>query len=324
MRYLIVACCVLISAQCVWPEAPAFQVNDDGVLIEGVDGKNPVIYDNDWWMDVFDSYYAWALNSRGEIDLRGNVVSRDMWDHPNYTYTLKQSQDEAEKAIRLARESGLKKVPDPTPGAGEALIRPESGKIEDTQAVSSEGSRLIVREARAASKKRPLLIMAGGPLTTVANALLEAPDIADRIIVFSLSTHNFGYNGKDSWSPYIVAKKTRMVEWGAGEFWDKDSVFRAEHFDGLPKNPLTNELKRFIRTDLGRANQLGDGAALVWMMNHACWRGAEERGAVYNGKAVEYRAEAGRDVLNIPKNKTDLKASREEYMRVMSDPATYR
>jgi hypothetical protein len=59
----------------------------------------------------------------------------------------------------------------------------------------------------------------------------------------------------------IVAKKTRSVDWGGGEFWDKDSVFRAEQFDPLPDNPLTADKKRFIRTDLGRANQLGDGIA---------------------------------------------------------------
>jgi hypothetical protein len=56
-----------------------------------------------------------------------------------------------------------------------------------------------------------------------------------------------------------VVKKTRSVNWRGGEFWDKDSVFRAKHFDPLPNNPLTADMKRFIRADLGDHTGLGSG-----------------------------------------------------------------
>jgi hypothetical protein len=55
------------------------------------------------------------------------------------------------------------------------------------------------------------------------------------LVVFNLTVAG-GYNGKDAWSPYIVAKKTRLVDWATGTFRDKNSVFTKKHFKALPKN----------------------------------------------------------------------------------------
>ncbi|MBN8417620.1 MAG: hypothetical protein J0L73_01745 [Verrucomicrobia bacterium] len=80
-------------------------------------------------------------------------------------------------------------------------------------------------EARKATPEKPLLLICGGPLTTAANALLLAPDIASRIIVFNILVTHYGYNGKDGWAAYIVAKQTRYVDWGGRGrgFWDRNS-----------------------------------------------------------------------------------------------------
>lgn len=203
---------------------PEHVVRDGAVHIRGVGPDNPVLYDNDWWFDVFDNNYLWAQASLGKVDLRGNVVSRDMWDWEK------------------------------------------------------------------------------GYLYPMSNCV------------------------KDGWSAYIVAKKTRYVDWGGGSFWDRDSVFSAEHFEVLPDNPFTLDMKRFIRSDLGRANQLGDGAALVWLNQPKCWTGVEIRAAGFRGKALELDAvapgEKG-DVLVIPKAATDLRVSREESFRVLSDPGLF-
>lgn len=322
-RFMLMLACLFLH-QATLAKAPEFSVDEQGVHIENVGPDNPMIYDNDWWMDVFDAYYIWAKASRGEADLRGNIVSRDMWDHPDYLYPMQRCIDEGQKALDLARESGLKTIPELTPGADRVLTVPESRRIEDTEAHPTEGSRLIIEEAQRASPEKPLLVFCGGPLTTVANALLEAPETGDSMIVFSLSTHAFAYNGKDGWSAYIVAKRTSLVEWAVGGFWDRYSVLRPEHMEALPDNPLTREMQRFIKTDLGAANQMGDGAAIVWVYDPSCWQGAETLQATYDGKAVRFEPGAEADVLTIPKSKTNLDAMRAEFLRVMKQEETYR
>lgn len=322
--------CFLWLAAAVLPATavvPAFRIVEGAVQLEGVGPDNPILYDNDWWFDVFDNNYLWARVSLGRADLRGNIVTRDMWDwEKGYLYKMEQCLDDARKAIALARASGLRGIPDPVRGADEVLVRPASGRIEDTVPRESPGARLIIEEARRASPHKPLLIIAGGPLTTVANALLLAPEIASNLVVFNLTVSSYGYNGKDGWSAYIVAKKTRYVDWGGGAFWDKDSVFTARDFERLPENPFTQDMKRLIRTDLGRANQLGDGAPLVWLWQPRCWTAAEVRRAEFRGRAVEFlQVEPGQagDLLVIPKSATDLAACREEFLRVLTDPRLF-
>lgn len=312
-----------IPASAVVPE---HSIEDGVVRMAGVGPDNPILYDNDWWFDVFDNNYLWAQASVGKADLRGNIVSRDMWDwQKGYLYEMQDCFADAEKALALARGSGLENIPDLTRGSDRVLMRPESGRIEDTRAHPSDGSRLIVSEAKKASPQKPLLVIAGGPLTTVANALLTNPEIGPNLVVFNLTVTG-GYNGKDGWSPYIVMKRTRYVDWGGGSFWDKDSVFQAKHFERLPDNPFTADMKRFIRTDLGRANQLGDGAPLVWLYANNCWKDASVRKAAFEGSAVRFLAvkngESG-DALVIPKSATDLDASREEFFRVLTHPELF-
>jgi len=315
---------LLLTTQAVVPE---HTVKNGAVHLTGVGPDNPIIYDNDWWFDVFDNNYLWAQASLGNADLRGNIVSRDMWDwEKGYLYPMQKCVDDAEKALKLARDSGLKNIPDATLGSDRVLTRPESGRIEDTVAQPTPGSQLIIVEARQATPEKPLLIVSGGPLTTVANALLLAPDIAPRIVVFNILVSHYGYNGKDGWAAYIVAKQTRYVDWGGRSFWDRNSVFTAKDFEVLPQNPFCDDMRRLIKSDLGQANQLGDGAPLVWLFNPGCWTGVESHRAEFKGKAVEFNpakpGEAG-DVLVIPKASTDLKTSREEFFRVLTQPGLF-
>ena len=321
------AACWLGAALPLFGVVPEHSVSGGGVRLEGVGPGNPIVYDNDWWFDVFDDNYLWAQASLGRADLRANIVTRDMWDwEKGYQYRMEQCVEDARKALRLARTCGLKNIPDLTPGSDRVLERPASGRIEETEAHPSEGSRLIAIEARKASPEKPLLVIAGGPLTTVANALLSDPEIAPNMVVFGLTVSSYGYNGKDGWSAYIVAKKARLVEWATGAFWDRNSVFQAKDFAGLPKNPFCDDMRRLIQSDLGQANQLGDGAPLVWLWRHECWTGARPRRAEWRGKApafVETKPGEPADVLDIPKAATDLKACREEFFRVLGDPAVY-
>ena len=320
---LLLAISLLPSAAVV----PDYSVDAQGVHLKGVGPDNPIIYDNDWWFDVFDNNYLWAQASLGNARLRGNIVTLDMWDwQKGYHYKMRQCVEDAEKALKLARSSGLRNIPDLTLGSERVLERPPNGRIEDTQAHPTAGSRLIVAEAKKASPEKPLLIVVGGAMTTVANALLTNPEIAPNIVVFGLTVSSYGYNGKDGWSSHIVAKKAPLVEWATRSFWDKDSVFKAEHFSVLPDNPFTEDMKKFIKTNLGRANQLGDGAPLVWLYNHHCWEGVKVRKAVWRGPATEFvEVESGEqgDVLDIPKAQTNLEECRKEFFRVLTHPSLF-
>ncbi len=317
---------VLVAALPTRAIVPEHTVSNGAVHLQGVGPNNPIIYDNDWWFDVFDNNYLWAQASLGHARLRGNIVSRDMWDwEKGYLYKMEDSVKDAEKALRLARDSGLKNIPDLTLGSDRVLSRPSSGRIEDTVLQPTAGSRLIVAEAKKASPEKPLLIMSGGPLTTVANALLANPEIAPNLVVFNLTVAG-GYNGNDSWATYVVAKRTRLVDWATGTFWDKNSVFTAKDFTRLPRNPFCDDMRRLIESDLGQANQLGDGAALVWLWRNDCWTGVKLRQAIWHGTGVsfdEVKSGASADVLDIPKTATNLKASREEFFRVVGDPKLF-
>jgi len=134
------------------------------------------------------------------------------------------------------------------------------------------------------------------------------------------------YNGKDAWSAYIVATETHLVDWATGTFWDRNSVFKKEHFEVLPRNEFCNDMRRLIASDLGQANQLDDGAALVWLWNNRCWTGAKKHKALWRGDPVafeETKDEETADVLDIPKSATDLKASREGFFRILTEPALF-
>ena len=76
--YLMVAVLHFLSPSLGQAEAPEHSVVEGGVQLRGVGPQNPIIYDNDWWFDVFDNNYLWAQTSLGNTDLRGNIVSRDM------------------------------------------------------------------------------------------------------------------------------------------------------------------------------------------------------------------------------------------------------
>jgi hypothetical protein len=130
---------------------PDYAVEKGAVKLANASPDNPILYDNDWWFDVFDNNYLWAQASLGHAKLRGNIVTRDMWDwQKGYLYQMEDCVKDAAKALELARSSGLKHLPDATPGSDRVLLRPASGRIEDTAPQPTDGSRLIVSEAQRA------------------------------------------------------------------------------------------------------------------------------------------------------------------------------
>ena len=64
--------------------------------------------------------------------------------------------------------------------------------------------------------------------------------------------------------------------------------------------------------------------AVFWMDGNGCWRNVIVRHAVYKGRATDFVAGTPGDVLDIPKARTDLKAMRKEFFRVLTDPGLYK
>lgn len=296
--WCVVALC--LSGQAA-AEMPVYRIENGSLQLENVSAECPIIYDNDWWKDVPDAAYLWMKTSQGHAKLRGNIVTRDMWDWQNgYQYKIEQGLAEAQALLRAAQESGLKGIPEPVLGANAVLMRPSSGKIEETQFETSVGSNLIVTEARKASRAKPLLLFVGGPCTTVATAYLAAPEIADRVVVFQVD--GGAYNGKDGWSWHIVQTRLRFANWARGYSWGSWSNWNPARFDSLPLNALGDTIRKYANSDLGKANQWGDGAWIFHLYEPRIFTKVEE----YDGTAI-----------TIPRDGTNVSAIENEFFKTM-------
>ena len=290
--------CSLLPVAAVPPD---YTIEEGAVRLRGVGPGNPIIYDNDFWTDVPDAAYLWAKATLGEAELVGNVITRCTfgWEK-KYAHSLEQSVEEAGKLFRLARESGLRNVPKPIVGSTRALRRPASGRLEDTEFERTAGSALMVAEARKATPDEPLLIFVGGSCTTVASAYLTDASIKDRVVVFQID--GGAYNGSDRWAWEIAMKHLPFANWARGYFWKEVSTWPVARFDELPKNPLCDWLRKHARSDLGAANQWGDGP---WIIHLFAPRSLT--------KAVPWDSHA----ITIPREGTNSKAMEDEFFQTM-------
>jgi len=286
---------------------PEHTIEDGGVRLRGVAPDNPIIYDNDFWTDVPDAAYLWAKASLGEARLVANVITRCTYGwEKKYAHTLEQSVAEAKKLLQLAKESGLRNIPEPVVGSTVALRKPSSGRVEDTEFERTAGSARIIAEAQKAPPEKPLLIYVGGSCTTVASAYLAEPSIKDRVIVFQID--GGGYNGSDQWAWEIAMKRLPFANWARGYFWKEVSTWPVARFDTLPANPLCDWLREHARSGLGKSNQWGDGPWIFHLFAPRCLT-----------KAVAWDSHA----ITIPPEGTNAKAMEEEFFRTMLSPALF-
>ena len=205
------------------------------------DRTNPVVLHNDDAIDTYTDEYLLALSSAGEIDLRAMITGSPVAPHnPGVTLEYMLNVVQQRSAITaLASASGFARVPRPVVGALTHLVRPESGVIEETAPLGSNGSRAIVAHALAAIPSRPLVVVAGGPLTDVADAYLLNHAVADRLVVAWLGGTRWDmwdYNGvADAWASYIVLERLRLVQFPANEH--APHVPKAK-LPALPPTPL--------------------------------------------------------------------------------------
>jgi hypothetical protein len=158
-------------------------------------------------------------------------------------------------------------------GSRRSLAPAASGRIDDIVPLKSEGSDLIVAAARRATPEMPLVVLAGGPLTTVANAYLTDPTIAPRMVV--MAVFPFTLNGYDSLATYLVAKRCRLIVWGGDYVWK--SALDTAWIHALPGGSRLHERMRSTLLSGARAgwNRLGDIAPLAYLSDRRAWTGAE-------------------------------------------------
>ncbi|MDB6135084.1 MAG: hypothetical protein JWM59_3327 [Verrucomicrobiales bacterium] len=285
---------------------PEHTIQNGVVSLVGVGPDNPILYDNDFWTDVPDAAYLWMKVSLGEAKLVGNIITRCTfgWEE-KYAHELRQQTDEAAKLLRLARESGLKNIPEPVVGSTVAIRRPPGDKESDTAFERTEGSALIIAEAKKATPEKPLLVFVGGSCTTIASAFLAEPSITERIVVFQVD--GGGYNGSDQWAWDITRRHFKFVNWARGYFWGNVSVWPEARFKELPENPLGGFLRGYAASDLGKANQWGDGAWLFQLFAPGCIT------------AVEDDDQQG---ITVPRHGNNTRAMEDEFFRTMKTPHT--
>jgi len=205
-----------------------------------VDERNPILLLNDGPDDNWQGEYAVLLANSGGPALVGIVVNTS----PGWQ-DLDANIAGWRGLVAAARAGGLGGLPDPTASIGPALVRPASGKIEDTAANRSEGAHLIVEtSARLSLPYRPLVVITGGRLTDVADAYLIDPTVAARVVVVSSlgATTTSGAamaapNGEmDPWADAIVTARFRFVQVSA--FYDQLTDVPASRLSELPANPF--------------------------------------------------------------------------------------
>ena len=290
----------------------------------------PLVYDNDWLKDTNDDEYVFAKAHLGQANLKGIVLTKDLWNGGKQ-YKVDDGLKDFRENLDIVRRSGWKNLPEITVGADRVFARPTSGKVEDTAPVDSPGARLLVDLARRASPAKPVVVFVGGPLNTVASACLMDPTIAPKLIV--LMTDLTAYNGQDRWANTIVATRCRMANFGASPLWwpqrPQPPIMPVERFDGLPDTPVTQEMRRVARMFWERSTRkerpdrddgLADGAGPMLFFAPRTWRAVRKVRVTGTEPGVFATAEAanGQPYHYLDATRVDFDAMREEFFATIT------
>ena len=205
-----------------------------------IDLHNPIIIANDSPADNWSPEVSVLLANNGGPTLVGIVVDAD-----RYWPDLSRNMTAWNSFVTAARTSGLKYVPDVTPGASTPLTVPADQKIDSTVPLGSKGARLIVDLSRQLSlPTQPLVVVTGEGLTDLADAYLLDPTVVDRVLVVaSLGLYDpprgtmTGPNGDlDPWADWIVVQRFRYIQIQVR--YDQSGDVTADDLANLPKNPF--------------------------------------------------------------------------------------
>ncbi|MDB5104360.1 MAG: hypothetical protein JWP91_2049 [Fibrobacteres bacterium] len=298
-----------------------FEVADGQLRVPGLALGGAVIYDNDRFDNTADDEFLWALASQGRVDLRGQILPGVAAADPD---SFRSYHRNSLRELRLARQAGMRNLPEPLPGAFGRLSLPPSGRWEDIQPLPSPGSALIAAEAAKASPDRPLLFLAGGPMTTLASAILSDPSIAERILVFA--TFNFNRPEEDSLAVFVVAKSCRLVEWGTGYTWDS-ALARLERpaMPAMTGSRFGEEILSRYAAPASPFAFFGDLSGIAFAYDPKVLRTALAANLPAPGSdPVPAAATAATfDLIAVPAGATDFQAIQAAYFGVVSSAGAY-
>ena len=186
-----------------------------GVTVkEGKKVKNPVIYDNDVYDNVFEDEWMYAMAARNKMKLAAMIITPVLtngWGFfkPEWISTSFDSRD-------LAWASGRRPYTLPAIKVGSWGLH----ETDNTHNFHSDGAQAyidIINEQYKKDPSRPVIINIGGQGATLAAAYCIDPSIADKCIVYY--TDIKVYNGHFKWASEIVAKNFRVVSWGQDNWW---------------------------------------------------------------------------------------------------------
>lgn len=163
------------------------------------DGKIKMILDTDTYNEIDDQFAIfYALESEDRIELKGITAAlfyNARSDSP--ADGMEKSYQEIRKILELAgRESdGF---------AFRGCTRPMQNREQPEE---SEAVDFIIRTAMTCTDKEPLFVVGIGAATNIANAIVKAPEIMDRIVVLWLggNTHDWPDNEEFNLSQDPVA-----------------------------------------------------------------------------------------------------------------------
>jgi hypothetical protein len=116
---------------------------------------------------------------------------------------------------------------------------------------TSEGSEWMIRQAMNHSREDPLWILVWGSMTTVVQALFEAPDIASRIRIYSIGSTNTQHDSVSRDFVYSMMEKQFPGLWwienGILPKW-KHETFRGVYQGGIQEGEWANT--RFIESNI--------------------------------------------------------------------------
>lgn len=242
-----------------------------------------VITDNDFAKDSPDVFLTLGLKHKNKLDLAANI-----WTfNPDPEWT----PDEIARDWKYVYDAAAgMNVPPLTRGSLRKMQRPANGLIEDTSTEYSAGSEAIIKHS---FESQNLVIFVGGQCTTVANAYLRNPAIANNVIVFHTnglynpySQSAQGYNTQDHWSAYIVAKRMKYVNCN---FKGPSGVPRPYWYDGknlgltaamvasVPDSPMGKLFKTWYAEKRFEREGMADSVPILWFLNRSLWTSTEQR-----------------------------------------------
>ncbi len=175
--------------------------------------KSGVVYYNDLDIDVYTPSNLASAHQGGRIRLLALIQDVGAWNWRNGT----------KKHIDALRAQGFSLPPASNmffcTNDQHRIQKGPSNNPNECIASNTKGGQLIRDLARKHTEVNPLVVVVGGPLTCVADAILLDPSVPKKLVVYAMlkvQNNQFAtrgdYNGQvDPWAVAVVMKNCRII-----------------------------------------------------------------------------------------------------------------